>query len=61
MSARPHRFYTEADPNAARRQGELAALQLASPKRADSGRVIAPQHNTADLPLFAAADQLSLF
>lgn len=54
MSAKTNR-------DAARRQAERAALQLASPKRADSGRLIATQHGTADLPLFAAADQLSLF
>lgn len=40
---------------------QRTALQLASPKRADSGRVIAQQQGEADLPLFAAADQLSLF
>lgn len=47
--------------DAARSEAQRTALQLASPKRADSGRTIAQQQSEADLPLFAAADQLSLF
>lgn len=42
-------------------EAQRTALQLASPKRADSGRTIAAQQGERDLPLFAAADQLSLF
>lgn len=38
----------------------IIALRLASPKRAEPGRIIQPQADPAHLPLFVAANEPSL-
>lgn len=43
------------------RERALIALRLASPKRAEPDRVIAPQADAGHLPLFIAADEPRLF
>lgn len=40
---------------------QRVALRLASPKRANAGRVVEPQADAAHLPLFIAADEPRLF
>lgn len=49
------------EPTDAARARDIIALRLASPKRADAGRIVEQQQDAAHLPLFVHANEPKLF